>query len=99
MYTYIMEVSIMDKEVVSFVKFRQNLSEYIALTKYRNERILVTRNGKIMGAFVPKEDLDAIEAMENQADILAADEALTRNEFIPWEEAKKELDKHHGLSN
>jgi prevent-host-death family protein len=89
----------MYKEVVSFVKFRQNLSDYIALTKYCNERIVVTKNGKVMGAFVPKEDLDAIEAMEDQADIAAAEDALKRNEFIPWEQAKKELDKHHGLSD
>lgn len=89
----------MNKETVNFVKFRQNLSDYMALTKYRNERIVVTRNGKVMGAFVPKEDLDAIEAMENHADIMAAEDVLKKNKFISWEQAKKELDKHHGLSD
>jgi hypothetical protein len=71
----------------------------MALTKYRNERIVVTRNGKVMGAFVPKEDLEAIEAMEDQMDIMAAEDALKRNEFISWKQAKKELDKHHGISD
>ncbi|MCE2983479.1 MAG: type II toxin-antitoxin system Phd/YefM family antitoxin [Parachlamydia sp.] len=89
----------MDAQKINFVKFRQNLSEYLSLTKYRHERFVVTNNGKIMGAFVPKEDLDALEAMENESDILAAEEAFARNEFTSWEKAKKELDKHHGLSD
>lgn len=89
----------MTSQKINFVKFRQNLSEYLSLTKYRHERFVVTNNGKIMGAFVPKEDLEILEALENEADILAAEEAFARNEFIPWEQAKKELDKHHGLSD
>lgn len=52
-----------------------------------------------MGAFVPKEDLEFLEAMENESDILAAEESFAKNEFIPWEEAKNELNKHHGLSH
>lgn len=88
----------MENERVNFVKFRQNLSEYIALTRYRNKRIVVTKNGKVMGAFVPREDLDTIELMENKADIAASEKAFERNDFIPWEEAKKELDKHHDIS-
>jgi hypothetical protein len=30
--------------------------------------------------------------MEDQANVAAAEDALKRNEFIPWEQAKKELE-------
>ncbi len=86
-------------ERVSFVKFRQNLSEYIALAKYKNERIVVTKNGKVMGAFVPKEDLDTIELIENKSDITASEAAFKRNDFTPWKQVKRELDQHHGISD
>ncbi len=33
-------------KVMSFVKFRQNLSECVNLAKYKGERFLITRNGK-----------------------------------------------------
>ena len=51
---------------ISFVEFRQNLSECVNLAKYKGERFLITRNGKIVGAFVPAEDLERIEVLDNE---------------------------------
>jgi prevent-host-death family protein len=50
---------------MSFVEFRQNLSECVNLAKYKGERFLLTRNGKIVGAFVPVEDLEKIRELKN----------------------------------
>ncbi len=39
-------------KTVTFLEFRKNLSEYVNLAKYKSERFLITRNGKVAGAFV-----------------------------------------------
>ncbi|WP_068470562.1 type II toxin-antitoxin system Phd/YefM family antitoxin [Candidatus Protochlamydia phocaeensis] len=53
-------------KTMSFVEFRQNLSECVNLAKYKGERFLITRNGKTVGAFIPVEDLDKIQLMDNE---------------------------------
>lgn len=50
---------------MSFVDFRKNLSECVNLTKYKGERFLITKNGKVVGAFVPAQDLERIQEMAN----------------------------------
>ncbi len=60
----------MDKDMektktMSFVEFRQNLSECVNLAKYKGERFLITRNGKVVGAFVSVEDLEKIQGLDN----------------------------------
>ncbi|WP_042279255.1 type II toxin-antitoxin system Phd/YefM family antitoxin [Candidatus Protochlamydia sp. R18] len=61
-------------KVMSFVEFRQNLSECVNLAKYKGERFLITRNGKTVGAFVPVEDLEKINAFNNVTTDTAIDE-------------------------
>ena len=51
-------------KTVSFLEFRKNLSEYVNLAKYKSERFLITRNGKVVGAFVPVEDLEKLESFD-----------------------------------
>lgn len=80
---------------VNFVRFRDNLAEYANLAKYAHERIIVTRNGKDVGAFVPIDDLEALQALEDQADIEVANESMKRNSFENWADVKKEMRKHH----
>ncbi|CAF23722.1 type II toxin-antitoxin system Phd/YefM family antitoxin [Candidatus Protochlamydia amoebophila] len=61
-------------KVMSFVEFRQNLSECVNLAKYKGERFLITRNGKAVGAFAPVEDLEKINAFNNVIADTATDE-------------------------
>jgi prevent-host-death family protein len=51
---------------MSFVDFRKNLSECVNLTKYKGERFLITKNGKVVGAFVSAEDLERIQEADNE---------------------------------
>ena len=66
--TTIIEVYVDKVKKVSFLEFRKNLSEYVNLAKYKGERFLITRNGKVVAGFVPVEDLEKIESIENISD-------------------------------
>lgn len=46
-----------------------------------------------MAAMVPLNDLEAIQAIEDQKDVNESQRILSdkESEFIPWEQAKKEL--------
>jgi len=71
-------------------KARGDFSATVNRVAYREERIILQRNGKDFVAIVPVEDLEAMEAMEDRIDIAAARKA--RKEVgIPWEKAKKIL--------
>ncbi len=54
-------------KTISFVEFRKNLSECVNLAKYKSERFLITRNGKTVGAFVPVEDLEKIQELDENS--------------------------------
>jgi hypothetical protein len=51
----------------------------------------VTQRGKIVGAFVPIEDLVTIQSLEDKRDVEIFHEALTHGEFDDWNEVKKRL--------
>ena len=77
---------------------RANLSDTVNRTCYQGERIVLTRHGRAVAALVPVADLEALEALENRADLEAARKALAemkagKIKAIPWEEAEKALDR------
>jgi prevent-host-death family protein len=77
---------------LNITEIRDNLSEAISRVAYKGERILVRRSGKDVVAIVSVEDLAALEAMEDEYDIQAADAALAESdERIPYEEVRREL--------
>ncbi len=65
---------------VSTRELRGDLSDVLSRAKYGNERIGITRNGKLTAVLVSVEDLEALEAYELQQDSLAYEEAQAEND-------------------
>jgi prevent-host-death family protein len=58
----------------------------------KHERVVVDRRGKDKVAIVPMEDLEKLEAMEDQEDIAAADAAFDdKSPRVNYDEIRKEL--------
>ena len=77
---------------VSTAKARNNFSDIVNRAGYGKERVILTRRGKPVAAVVPIEDVEFLEALEDQADLEAARKALAEGgPAIPWGEAKRQL--------
>lgn len=85
----------MDVKTVNSAHARKTFSDLLNESGFGGRRIIVTRKGKAVAAVVPIEDLEAIQAMEDRKDIAEANRIISdpKNEFIPWEQAKRELGK------
>ncbi|TVQ03060.1 MAG: type II toxin-antitoxin system Phd/YefM family antitoxin [Balneolaceae bacterium] len=85
----------MDVKTVNSADARKSFSNLLNESGFGGRRIIVTRKGKAVAAVVPIEDLEAIQAMEDQKDSTEANRILSdpKSEYIPWEQAKKELVK------
>jgi len=73
---------------------RKDFAEALNKVAYQRERIVLHRRGKDVAALVPMEDLELLEALEDQHDIEAADKALVdpkNRKRIPWDRAKAKL--------
>ena len=58
----------------------------------RGQRLIVQHRGKDVAAIVPLEDLEALERLEDEADLRAAREALAEpGPNVPWEKVKADL--------
>lgn len=58
----------------------------------KGSRIIIDRRGKDRVAMVPLEDLQRLQALEDAADIAAADAAVAESdERIAYEEIRKEM--------
>ena len=58
----------------------------------RGARVVVQSKGRDVAALVPLEDLEALERLENEADLRAARDALAEpGPNIPWEKVKEDL--------
>ena len=77
--------------VVSITEAREHLSDYADRVASKGERLYVKRNGKPAFAMVSVEDMKLLEAIEDIIDIEEAQEALRRNKFTSWKQAKKKL--------
>ena len=73
---------------------RENLSEVVDRTRYTHERVVLTKRGKEVGAFIPMEDLRLLEMIEDQLDMTLVREALdeSKGERIPYDEIRKKLE-------
>lgn len=83
----------MKVKTVSSADARKSFSDLLNETGFGGRRVVVTRKGKAVAAMVSIQDLEAIQALEDQKDIKEAERILSdpESEYIPWEEAKKEL--------
>ena len=54
-------------------KLRENLAEALNRARYKNERIIVTKNNKAAAAIVPIQDLELLEKIEEKIDLQEID--------------------------
>jgi prevent-host-death family protein len=85
----------MDVKEINSAKARRSFAHLLNETGFGGHRIVVTRKGKAVAAIVPLEDLEAIQALEDERDVKEAKRILSdpESEFIPWEQAKEELSR------
>ncbi|MDY3127372.1 MAG: type II toxin-antitoxin system Phd/YefM family antitoxin [Corynebacterium sp.] len=56
---------------IPLAKLRGHLGEYINRSHHGKDRITITRNGKPTAAIIPFEDLELLEAIEDELDAAA----------------------------
>ena len=78
---------------ISIADLRRQIAEIVNRAAYQGERIVLTRHHKRVGAIVPMEDFELLEALADRLDLEEALEVLRdpASEFVPWEQAKAEL--------
>jgi len=79
---------------ISISEARQDLAELVNRVAYAHERIRLNRRGRDLAALVPTEDLELLEALDDQFDLAAAREALAdpaNAGRIPWEDLRARL--------
>jgi prevent-host-death family protein len=76
---------------VSMTKARQDFTNIANRVMYGDERIYIKKNNKAAFAFVPIEDVEILEALEDQIDVQAAKAAIKKGRFIDLEILAKEL--------
>jgi prevent-host-death family protein len=72
-------------------QLRQEISTALNTVAFGGERIAINRHGKRVAVLVPIEDLERLEAWEEQQDVKLAKKALKEKGSIPWARAKKKL--------
>jgi PHD/YefM family antitoxin component YafN of YafNO toxin-antitoxin module len=76
---------------VTITDLRKRIHDLADRVYHHGEHVCVKRNGRAAFAMVTPEELRLLEAIEDQIDIEAAQEALNRGKFIPWKQAKRKL--------
>ncbi len=79
---------------VSTVQARDQFADVVNRVAYGKERLVLTRRGKALVAVVPFEDVQLLEALEDQLDIEEARAVLAEigeTGTVSWESLKAEL--------
>lgn len=79
---------------VSISEARDGLAELVNRVAYARERVRLVRRGRELAAVVPMEDIELLEALEDELDLQAAREALAdpaNAGRIPWEDVRDRL--------
>ncbi|RAL20882.1 hypothetical protein DL240_14455 [Lujinxingia litoralis] len=76
---------------LSVTELRQNFSDSLNRVSYAGERLILHRNGKPSAALISCEDLELLEALEDQLDIKAALKARKEGGRVKWTDLKREL--------
>lgn len=69
----------------------KELSMLLEKALVTGERVLITRKGKPMGAIVPWDDVEILQALEDMIDGQAAKEALKEPGMLSLDDIKREL--------
>ena len=75
------------------VDVRNTFSEYLNLACYQGQRIVIQRRGKPVAALIWMENLELLNALEDQADVKAAKKARKERGGVTLDEYCKK----HGL--
>ena len=72
---------------------RNHLSEVVDRTRYTQDRVVLTKRGREVGAIISIDDLKLLEMLEDQLDIKEARQALqeSHGERISYDEVRKKL--------
>ena len=71
---------------------RNEFADVINRASFGKERFVLTRRGKKLAAIIPVEDLELLEALEDQLDVAAAKVALEESdERVNYEDLRHEL--------
>lgn len=76
---------------VSMTKVRQDFTNIANRVMYGDERICIQKNNKAAFALVPIEDVEILEALEDQIDVQAAKAAMKKGRFIDLKVLAKQL--------
>jgi prevent-host-death family protein len=74
---------------ISMVEVRDNLAEIVNRVAYGGERVVLKRRAKGVAAVVSIEDLKMLEALEDRADLKAAQKARKEKGGISLAEYRK----------
>lgn len=78
----------------AFSQARSELTTIVNHVAFCHDRYVLTRNGKDVAAIVPIEDLEILEAIEDERDIEIArrvDEDIKKHSPVKWKDAKRDL--------
>ena len=81
----------MHMNFISISQARSNFAEILNKVFFLGDRYVIRKRNKNIGAFVPIEDLELLESLEDTLDAKEIDKIIAKEEFIDWEDAKKEL--------
>jgi prevent-host-death family protein len=72
---------------------REHLGDVIDRARYTQERVVLTKRGREVGAIISIDDLKLLEMLEDQLDIKEARLALeeSQGERVPYDEVRKKL--------
>lgn len=76
---------------VSMTKARQDFTNIANRVMFGQERVCIKKNNKAAFALVPVEDLEILEALEDQIDVQAAKAAIKKGKFIDLKVLAKQL--------
>lgn len=78
-------------EVITVTKARENLADILGEVRFAHKRIKLTSNGKGVGAIIPLEDLELLEAIEDKIDIELAEQSSKDDKTYSFDEILQEM--------
>lgn len=72
---------------------REHLGDVVDRARYTQERVILTKRGREVGAIISIDDLKLLEMLEDQLDIKEARQTLeeSQGERISYDEVRKKL--------
>ena len=81
---------------ISISDARDDFAELVNRVAYAHKRVRLVRRGRALAAVVPTEDLELLEALDDELDLAAARDALAdpaNAGRIPWEDIRARVSR------